>query len=61
MSETTHQPIPQHRPAETLPELESISLLGNPWLDRDTETVEWLAERFGALRASESEQAHGTV
>jgi hypothetical protein len=58
---SSYQPPTRHRPPETLPELESLSLLGNPWLDRDTETVDWLAERFGALRASEGVEGHGTV
>jgi hypothetical protein len=58
---SSYQPPTQHRPLGTLPELDSVSLLGNPWLDRDSETVEWLAERSGALRAAESEQGHGTL
>jgi hypothetical protein len=49
------------RPTRTLPELESMSLLGNPWLDRDTETLEWLAEREAAVRASEGGHALGQV
>jgi hypothetical protein len=61
MSETTHHPTPRQRPPETLPELDSLSLLGNPWLDRDSETTDWLAERYGALRASESGEGRGQV
>lgn len=49
------------RPIATLPELDSISLLGNPWLDRDTDTAEWLAEREGALRPSKDEHGQRTV
>lgn len=49
------------RPTPTLPELDSISLLGNPWLDRDTDTVEWLAEHEGALRPSKGEHGQRAV
>jgi hypothetical protein len=42
---------------EWISERDTRSLLCNPYTDLDTETVEWLAEREAALRASEG--GHG--
>ena len=61
MSRIDYWPDAKHRPPETVPELDSLSLLGNPWLDRDSETTDWLEERYGALRPSKGEHGQRTV